>query len=163
MVYCTRVHSDFVWLQSDSKWVKIEFFTVYTKLAEMAVFASEDLTTAKKLPPVGFNLMQEIITDLGVQCLANWVNRNVLFMGSLNFCSCTTWFLDLNDLVRINGAWLCKVLKVSDLQANASLAQLVRHWTLKPVIISCIRHWIWLFVVVVKSFGAEKAISGNFV
>ena len=27
------------------------------------------LTTAKKLPPVGLNLIQEIITVLGVQCL----------------------------------------------------------------------------------------------
>ena len=45
-----------------------EFFTVYTKLAEMVVLALNDLTTVKKLPPVG---MQEIITGLRVQCLAN--------------------------------------------------------------------------------------------
>ena len=50
----------------------IEFFTVYTKLAEMAVLASKDLSTAKKkLPPVGLDLMQEIITDLRFQCLTN--------------------------------------------------------------------------------------------
>ena len=60
-------------------------------------------------------------------------------MGSLNFCSCTTWFLDLDDLVRINRAWLYKDLKVSDLQANACLAHLVRHWTPRPVIISSTR------------------------
>ena len=30
-----------------------EFFTVYTKLVEIAVLASRDLKTAKKLPPVG--------------------------------------------------------------------------------------------------------------
>ena len=52
----------------------------------------------------------------------------------LKFCSCTTWFLDLDNLVRINRAWLYKDLKVSHLQANDNLAQLVRHWTLKPVI-----------------------------
>ena len=40
---------------------------------------------------------------------------------------------------KINRANLYKDLNVSDLQANASLAQLVKHWTLKQVIISCIR------------------------
>ena len=40
---------------------------------------------------------------------------------SLNFCSCTTWSLDLDDLVRIDRAWLYKELKVSVLQANAKL------------------------------------------
>ena len=39
----------------------------------MAVLTSTNLATAnKKLPPVGLNLMQEIITGLGVQCLTNW-------------------------------------------------------------------------------------------
>ena len=48
----------------------IEFFTVCTKLAEMAILYSKDLTTAKKkLPPVGLDLVQEIIAGLGVQCL----------------------------------------------------------------------------------------------
>ena len=47
-----------------------EFFTVCTKLAEMAILYSKDLTTAKKkLPPVGLDLMLQIITGLGVQCL----------------------------------------------------------------------------------------------
>ena len=45
----------------------------------------------------------------------------------------------LRRLIKINGAWLYKDLKVLDLQANVSLAHLVRHWTLKLVIISCIR------------------------
>ena len=41
-----------------------------TKLAEMAILYSKDLTTAKKkLPPVGVDLVQEIIAGLGVQCL----------------------------------------------------------------------------------------------
>ena len=48
----------------------LEFFTVCTKLAEMAILYSKDLTTAKKkLPPVGLDLVQEIIAGLGVQCL----------------------------------------------------------------------------------------------
>ena len=45
----------------------IEFFTVCTKLAEMALLYSKESTTAKKkLPPVGLDLMQEIITSLGL-------------------------------------------------------------------------------------------------
>ena len=42
-----------------------EFYTVYTKLAEMAILYSKD----KKLPPVGLELIPEIISGLGVQCL----------------------------------------------------------------------------------------------
>ena len=43
----------------------LEFFTVYTKLAEMAILASKDLRTPKKkLPPVGLDLMHGIITGL---------------------------------------------------------------------------------------------------
>ena len=40
---------------------------------------------------------------------------------------------------KINRTNLYKDLNISDLQANASLTQLVKHWTLKQVIISCIR------------------------
>ena len=40
----------------------IPVFTVYTKLAEMVLLALKDLTTAKKLPPVELDLIQEIIT-----------------------------------------------------------------------------------------------------
>ena len=35
-----------------------EFLTVNTKLAEMALLISKNLTTAKKLPPLGLDLMQ---------------------------------------------------------------------------------------------------------
>ena len=43
----------------------IEFFTVCTKLAEMAILYSKDLTTAKKkLSPVGLNPMLQIIICL---------------------------------------------------------------------------------------------------
>ena len=34
-----------------------EFFTVNTKLSDMAILASKDLTAAKKLSPVGLDLM----------------------------------------------------------------------------------------------------------
>ena len=42
------------------------FHSLY-KVGKMAVLASKDLTTAKKkLPPMELDLMQEIITGLGV-------------------------------------------------------------------------------------------------
>ena len=44
----------------------VRFFTVNTKLAEIVVLASNDLTTAKKR-----GLIQEILTGLRVQCLTN--------------------------------------------------------------------------------------------
>ena len=51
----------------------IQFFTVCTKLPEMALLYSKELTTAEqKLPPAGLDLMQEISTGLGVQCLTIW-------------------------------------------------------------------------------------------
>ena len=46
----------------------LEFFTVCTKLAEMALLYSKELTTAKKVTSSGAR-PDEIITGLGVQCL----------------------------------------------------------------------------------------------
>ena len=47
-----------------------EFFHSLYKVGRMAILYSKDLTTAKKkLPPVGLDLVQEIITGLGVQYL----------------------------------------------------------------------------------------------
>ena len=43
-----------------------DFVLIARQLAEMAILASMDLTTERKLPPVGLDLMQEIITGLGV-------------------------------------------------------------------------------------------------
>ena len=52
----------------------IEFFTVCTKFAELAILYWKDLTRAKKkLSPVALGLVQEIIAGSGVQCLTNWV------------------------------------------------------------------------------------------
>ena len=50
-------------------------------------------------------------------------------MCYLNFCSCTTWFLDFNDLFKINRAWLYKELEISVLQANVELVQKGEWWT----------------------------------
>ena len=52
-----------------------------------------------------------------------WAN---LVCATLNFCSCTTLFFDLDDLVRIYRAWLCKEPKVSVLQVNASKVSVER-------------------------------------
>ena len=60
--------------------------------------------------------------------------------------------LDLDDLVGINRVWLHKDLKVSDLQPNANLAQLVKNWALKPVLISCIRSSPTCCVIKTKSW-----------
>ena len=40
---------------------------------------------------------------------------------------CYFTFLDLDNSPRINKAWLCKDLKVSDLQAHARLAHMDKH------------------------------------
>ena len=91
----------------------------------------------------------------------------MLFRGSLNFCSCTTWFLDL----KLRGfsynqySIIYKDLKVLDLQANACLAHFVRHWTPKPMVICSIRSsptWGNFYFAVVKSFEYKIAISANF-
>ena len=44
--------------------------------------------------------------------------RNVLLERPLNFCSCTTWFLDLYDLVRNNTAWLRSIKSQSYKQVS---------------------------------------------
>ena len=54
----------------------------------------------------------------------------MLLRRSSNFCSCTTWYLDLDDLRGINRVCLYKESEVSALQANTQLA---RKW-------EC---WIW--------------------
>ena len=46
--------------------------------------------------------------------------RYVLFRKSLNFCSCTSWFLDLDDLVKINRTWLYKELKSQSYKKQVS-------------------------------------------
>ena len=46
-------------------------------LEEMAILYSKDLKTAnkKELPPVGLDLMLQIITGLGVHCLTIWAKQ----------------------------------------------------------------------------------------
>ena len=66
----------------------IEFFTAYANLAEMALFVSKDLTTAKQTSGGA----RPDATDYYWfrSPMPNYINWHVLFRGSLNFCSCTT-------------------------------------------------------------------------
>ena len=41
----------------------------------MALLLSKDLIVKTKVPPVRFDLMQETITGLGVQCLTKWAKQ----------------------------------------------------------------------------------------
>ena len=81
----------------------------------------ENRENSKKiLPPVSIEpLAQDYKSSMPPPTLTG----QLLLRRSLNFCSCKTWFLDLDDLIRINRAWLYKDPKGLDLKA---IAQLVR-------------------------------------
>ena len=75
----------------------------------------------KMLPPVGIEPQPLITSDSKSNTVLSTLNWHVLLRRSLNFCSCTTWYLDLSGLRGINRAWLYKEPKVSVLQANVKL------------------------------------------
>ena len=87
-----------------------------TKLSKMAILASEALPREKnpvaKCYPPGGNRTQSA-SDSKSNTILSTQTWHVLLRRSLNFCSCTTWYLDLDDLRRINRAWLYKEPKVS--------------------------------------------------
>ena len=56
MLHKIALFNDMVMVYDMVDMVIFEFFTVYTKLAEIALLASKDLTTVKKLPPLGLDL-----------------------------------------------------------------------------------------------------------
>ena len=107
-------------------------FSQHTTLAIMSILASEVLlcenknSSGKILYPVR---IEPGAFDSKSNTLLSEINWYLLLRGSLNFCSCTTWFLDLDDLIRINRAWLFKEPKVSVSQTNAKLAQKGECWT----------------------------------
>ena len=95
-------------------------FRKLTKLVIMATLASEALLHEK--------IQWQNVTPSGIRTQAShnlWfqVQHYPLYtnLTSLKFCSCTTWYLDLDHLRRINRAWLYKEPKVSVLQANVKL------------------------------------------
>ena len=68
------------------------------------------------LPPVGIEPGPLIASDAKSNTILSTLTWDVLLRRSLNFCSCTNWYLALDDLREIN-----KELKVSVLQANVML------------------------------------------
>ena len=75
----------------------------------------------KMLPPVGIEPGPLITSDSKSNTILSTLIWHVLLRKSLNFCSCTTLYLDFHDLREINRAWLYKEPKVSVLQANVKL------------------------------------------
>ena len=82
--FCNHQNNELQWVvcqtETTSKYFYtidfFEFFTVCTKLAEMAILYPKDLrTTKKKLPSVGLDPMLQIITGVGVQCLTKWAKQ----------------------------------------------------------------------------------------
>ena len=123
----------------------------------MPILASEALLSENKkkqwkiLPSVGIEPGPLITFDSKSNIILSGLTRHVLLIRSLNFCSCTTWFLDLDDSVRFNRAWLYREPKVSVLQANNNLVQNGQCWTWKqgfmigPGSILNICHWNFWF------------------
>ena len=60
-------------------------------------------------------------------CLPDWANLASFNWGIFNFCLCTNWPLNLDDLTKINRAWLYKNHKSLSLTANVKLAQSGRY------------------------------------
>ena len=101
--------------------ISIEFFTNYTKMPIVAFSSllceNKKKTSDKMLPLVGIEPRSPTLTV------------HLLLWRSLYFCSCTAWFLDFDDSVRINRAWLYKDPKVLALQEIASVAHEGACWT----------------------------------
>ena len=78
----------------------------------MAILYSKDLTTAEeKIPPVGLDLMLQIITGLGVQCLTKWAKQafacksktfRFLYSHALLIIAKSSQFLQVQ---KSSGAW----------------------------------------------------------
>ena len=102
---------------------------VFHKLHQNVNIAFSSLLSDKMLPLVGIEPGPLKTSDSKSNSLPTEITRPVLLIRSLTFCSCTTWCLDLDDLARINRAWLYKEPKVSVLQANAKWVQKGECWT----------------------------------
>ena len=92
-------------------------------LAPEALLRENQKVQWKILPPVGIEPGPLITSDSKSNTILSGLTWHVLLGRSLNFCSHTTWFLDIDDSVRINRAWLYKDPKVSVFQANVNLLQ----------------------------------------
>ena len=97
---------------------------VFHMRTEMPILAFSSLlheykknSSDKMSPPVGI----AIASDSKSNTLLSTLHWHVLLRRSLNFCSSTTWYLDLDGIRGINRAWPYKDPKVSVLQANVKL------------------------------------------
>ena len=103
-----------------------------------------------------------ITSDSKSNTLLSELVRHVLLRRSLNFCSCTAWFLDLEDLVRINIAWLYMEPKVSVLlyKQNTKLVQKGACWTWNQRLwkAQVLSHWGQHFVTGFFCFHTVKPL-----
>ena len=110
----------------------LEFFYKLDDIGNRANIGIRGFTTWKKNPVTKCypkRLLKPWTCDSKSNTHLSELIWRVLVRRSLNFYSCTTWFLDLDGLVKINRAWLFKEPKVSLSQANAKLAQKEECWT----------------------------------
>ena len=111
---------------------------MHQRLYDMKTNNSSD----KFLPPMR---IKPGISDSKSNTLLSELIWHVLLRESLNFCSCIIWFLALDDLVRINRAWLYiyQKPKVWVQQASTRLTQKVQS---SLGVIFC--YWNFCFCVV---------------
>ena len=126
LFYCLWRSHPFVSLFGKKFTNFIRVFRKLTKLAIMSILASEVLLREKKSSdkmstPVRIEPGPLITSDSKFNTILSTLTWHVLLRRCLNFCLCTTWCLD--DLRRINRAWLYKEPKVSVLQANVKFPQ----------------------------------------
>ena len=74
--------------------ISIRGFTMWKKFSD------------KMLPPVGIEPRSLITSDSKSNTILSTLTWHMLLRRSLNFCSYTTWYVDLDDLRGINRAWL---------------------------------------------------------
>ena len=141
----------------------------------MPILASEALLHENKKNPVkNVTLSGNRTSDSKSNTLLSGLIWHVLLIGSLNFFSCTSWFLNLDDSVRINRAWLYKKPKVSVLQANVNLVQKGECWTwnqklwearvLFPLGVTFLTGFFWFHVAkpLMPVLDAEKGCKKSF-
>ena len=90
---------------------------------------------------------------------------HVLLRRSLNFCSCNTWFLELNDLVRINKTWLYKKLSLtSKCQVSPEWIKLVQdlEWIRGPGVQYTLGVTFCFWIILFPRSKASDANNANF-
>ena len=111
-----------------------EFFTVYTKLAEMALLASTGLRTPKKsYLQWDSTWCQGLLLVYESNTKPTEPLRHLLLRISLNFCPCSTWFLDTDHLESIEHDYI-RILKSQSYKQMPTLqllATLYKLWIIR--------------------------------